>query len=103
MAFLASLKKKVFILENFCWNTLLTDILDWHCIKSSNDSLYFYGDLYRHFYVLRSSDKKQERQCIELKFDLFFELWLEIFYSEESSILSIIQPSGVVLRGVIEP
>ena len=37
---------------------------DWHSRshsrKSSNNSSYFYGDLYRRFYILISSEKKQE-------------------------------------------
>ena len=36
------------------------DVLDWHSIKSSSNSLYFHGDLYRRFHVLLSSEKKQE-------------------------------------------
>ena len=30
------------------------------CFCSSNDSLFFYGDLYRRIYILLSSEKKQE-------------------------------------------
>ena len=38
----------------------VTDVLDWHSRKSSSNSLYFHGDLYRRFCVLLSSEKKQE-------------------------------------------
>ena len=38
----------------------VTDILDWHSRKSSNNSLYFNGDLYRSFHILLSSEKIQE-------------------------------------------
>ena len=33
---------------------------DWHPRKSSSNSLYFQGDLYRHFHALLSSEEKQE-------------------------------------------
>ena len=36
------------------------DVLDWHSRKSSSNSLYFHGGLYRRFHVLLSSKKKQE-------------------------------------------
>ena len=36
------------------------DVLDWHPRKSSSNSLYFHGDLYRRFHVLLSSEKNQE-------------------------------------------
>ena len=36
------------------------DVLDWHPRKSSSNSLYFHGDLYRRFHILLSSEKKQE-------------------------------------------
>ena len=36
------------------------DVLDWHPRKSSSHSLYFHGKLYGRFYVLLSSEKKQE-------------------------------------------
>ena len=36
------------------------DILDWHTRESSNNSLYFYGDHYKRFHILLSSQKKQE-------------------------------------------
>ena len=34
------------------------DILDWHPRKSSSNSLYFHGSLYRRFHVPLSSEKK---------------------------------------------
>ena len=37
------------------------DILDWHPGKSSSNALYFNGDLYRRFYVLLSSEKKNTK------------------------------------------
>ena len=36
------------------------DILGWHSRKSSNESLYFYGDLYRRFHTLLSSEKTRK-------------------------------------------
>ena len=36
------------------------DVLDWHPRKSSSNSLYFHGDLYRRFHVLLSSEKKKQ-------------------------------------------
>ena len=36
------------------------DVLDWHSRKSSSNSLYFHGGLYRRFHVLLSSKKNQE-------------------------------------------
>ena len=36
------------------------NVLDWHSRKSSNNSLYFYGDRYRCFHVLFSSEKSQQ-------------------------------------------
>ena len=38
----------------------LTDILDWHSRKISNDSMYFYGDFHRRFHIMLSSEEKQE-------------------------------------------
>ena len=35
------------------------DILDWHSRNSSNDSLYFYGDVHRHFHILLSIEKNK--------------------------------------------
>ena len=36
------------------------DILGWHSRKSSNDSLYLYGDLFKCFRKLLSNEKTQE-------------------------------------------
>ena len=36
------------------------EVVDWHSIKSSSNSLYFHGDLYRRFHVLLSSEKTQK-------------------------------------------
>ena len=36
------------------------DILDWHSRKSLNDSLYFYGDLFKCFHILLSNEKIYE-------------------------------------------
>ena len=38
----------------------VVDILDWHPRKSSRNSVYFYGDLYRRFHALLSRKEKQE-------------------------------------------
>ena len=35
-------------------------ILSWHSRKSSNDSLYFYGDLFKCFHILLSNKKTEE-------------------------------------------
>ena len=80
---------------------------DWHSRshsrKSSNDSLYFYGDLHRRFHILLSSEKKWGNLIYRIEIWLLLQfIWLEIFYNEESSILCTIQPSGVVFRGVLE-
>ena len=80
---------------------------DWHSRshsrKSSNDSLYFYGDLHRRFHILLSSEKKWGNLIYRIEIWLLLQfIWLEIFYNEESSILCTIQPSEVVFRGVLE-
>ena len=56
VTFPASLKK---IIENivFLLKCHIDWILDRHSRKSSNNSLYFYEDLYRRFYRLLSSEK----------------------------------------------
>ena len=72
------------------------DILGWHSRKSSSDSLYFYGDLYRRFHTLLFREKTRKLWL------LLQRIWLEIFYNEESSLLCTIQPSGVIFRGVLE-
>ena len=41
-------------------------ILDWHSRKSSNDSLYFYGDLHRRFHILLSSEKNQKNRKLNI-------------------------------------
>ena len=51
------------------------DILDRYPRKSSSNSLYIHGGLYRRFDILLSSEKKQETSCIGLKFDFFFNLF----------------------------
>ena len=81
------------------------DILDWHSRKNSNDSLYFYGDLHRRFYISLSSEKKQKQKNKTKKPQetwLLQFIWLEVFYNEESSILCTIQPQGTVFRGILE-
>ena len=78
-------------------------ILDWHSRNSSSDSLHFYGDLHRLFYILLSSEKKTGNVIYRIEIWLLFQfIWLEIFYNEEYSTLCTIQPSGVVFRGVLE-
>ena len=79
---------------------------DWHSRshsrKSSNDSLYFYGDLHRRFHILLSSEKKWGNLIYRIEIWLLLQfIWLEIFYNEESSILCAIQPWGVQFRCAI--
>ena len=51
-------------------------ILDWHSRKGSNDSLYFYGDLFKCFYIKRFPMKKTpETWYIGLKFDFICKLY----------------------------
>ena len=59
------------------------DILDRHPRKSSSNSLYLHGGLYRYFDILLSSKKKigNLMHRIEVWFLLQF-IWLEIFYNE---------------------
>ena len=38
----------------------MIEVVDWHPIKSSSNSLYFHEDLYRRFHVLLSSEKTQK-------------------------------------------
>ena len=59
------------------------DILDWHSNKGSSNSLYFYGDHYRRFNTLLSSEKKKTGNLI---------------YGT-----AVIQPPRVVFGGVPEP
>ena len=73
----------------------------WHSRKSLNDFLYFYGDVYRGFYILHFNEKKKSlKYRIETGLLLQF-IWLEICYNELSSILCTSQPSGVVFKGVL--
>ena len=108
VTFPASLKKMIFIQENmvlwyFCWNTILINILDWHSRKTSNDSLYFYGDLYRRFYILLSSEKNSGNLTYRIEIWLLLQFkGLKILCNEKPSILCTIQPSGVVFRGVLK-
>ena len=47
-----------------------------HSRKSSNNSLYFHGDLNRRFHILLSSEKKTRNSIfIGLEFDFFFNLF----------------------------
>ena len=60
------------------------DVLDWHPRKSSSNSLYFHGDLYRRFHVLLSSKKKKTGNLI-CKIEVWLLLQfirLEIFYNK---------------------
>ena len=90
-------------------------ILDRYPKNSFHNSLYFYGDLYRCFHILLSSEKKQKpwyNICEKTKnLNIIYRIevwlllqvfWLEMFYNEESSILCTIQPWGVVFGGVLE-
>ena len=73
------------------------------CFWGSNYSLFLYGNLYRRFYILLSSEKEAGNVIYRIKVWLPLQfIWLEIFYNEESSVLCTIQPSVVVFRGVFE-
>ena len=48
------------------------DILDWHSRKSSNDSLYFYGDLFKCFHILLSNKKTPGNLTYNA------EIWLDL-------------------------
>ena len=75
----------------------------WHCRKSSNDFLCFHGDLRRRFYILLCSETKPGNLICRIEIWLLLQfIWLKIFYNEESSVPCIIQPSGVVFRGVLQ-
>ena len=51
-------------------------ILDWHSRKCSNDSLYFYGDLFKCFHILLSNCKNPKNLIhIGLKFDFICKLY----------------------------
>ena len=80
---------------------------DWHSRshskKSSNDSLYCYGDLHGHFHIFFSTEEKSGNLICRIEIWLLLQFTsLEIFHNEESSIFCTIQPSGVVTRGVLE-
>ena len=85
--------------QRWCYPTKIRstviDILDWHCRKCFNNSLYFHGDLW---------SKKTPRNLIyRIELWLSFQIIrLEIFYNEESLILCFIQLSEVVFRGLLE-
>ena len=92
-------RKGKMIFPTWCYPTKIRstviDILDWHCRKCFNNSLYFYGDLW---------SKKTPRNLI-YRIELWLSLQiirLEIFYKEESLILCFIQLSEVVFRGLLE-
>ena len=75
----------------------------WHCRKSSNDFLCFHGDLHRRFCILLCSETKPGNLICRIEIWLLLQfIWLKIFYNEESSVPCIIQPSGVVFRGVLQ-
>ena len=75
------------------------DILDWLSRKSSNNSLYFYGDL--SYIAFQRKKTGNLIYGIEVWLLLQF-IRLDVFYKEESSILCTIQPSGVLFGGVLE-
>ena len=68
-------KKSKSILSRKKIHLKVIDILGWHSRKSSNNSFYLYGDLYRPFHILFFSKKTQETYYIGLRFDLFFNLF----------------------------
>ena len=67
-----------------------------------NDSLFFYGDLYRRFYILPSSKKNRKLNIYDWNLTFASIFWLGVFCNEESSILRNIHPSEVVFRGALE-
>ena len=53
------------------------------CFWSSNYSLFFYGDLYRRFYILLSSERKAGNLIYRIEIWLLLQfLWLEISSQE---------------------
>ena len=79
------------------------DVLGWHPRKSSSNSLYSHGDLYRHFHVLLSSEKKTWNSIYRIEVWLLLQfIQLEKFYNEQSSILSTIHLPQAVFGGVLE-
>ena len=69
----SSLKKMKFILENMVF--LLKYHIEWHSRKNSNDSVYFYGDLSRRFYILLSSKTKPENLTYRNEIWLLLQLY----------------------------
>ena len=58
-------------------------VLDWHPRKTSNNSLYFHGDLYRRFHVLLSSKKITGNLIYSIEIWLLLRfIRLEIFYNK---------------------
>ena len=55
----AKKKSKIILQKKSKLHLKVIDILDWHSRKSSNNSLYFYGDLYKCSYIAFQK-KKQE-------------------------------------------
>ena len=84
--------------KNQIWSFLEKNALkgDWHarshCRKSSDNSLYFYGDLHRRFHILLSNELKTGNLVYKVEnwFPLRF-IWCKIFYMEEFSILCTIR------------
>ena len=65
-------------INNFFCRTPLGD-----CFWSSNYSLFFYGDLYRRFYILLSSERKAGNLIYRIEIWLLLQfIWLEIFSQE---------------------
>ena len=59
-------------------NLKVIDVLDFLSRRRFSNSLYIHGDLYRRFYILLSSEEKQNKTRnlnIGLKFDFFFNLF----------------------------
>ena len=78
------------------------DALDWDPRKSSNNSPYLHGDLYRRFHILLSSEKTPKNLIYRIEAWFFLQfIRLGIFYNEESSILCTIQLLGVAFGGVL--
>ena len=102
MELLPSAKKKSKMIFSHKNSLKGIEVLDIHSRKSFNNSLYFYGYLYMVF-IYCFPEKKPGNLIYRIEVLLLLQfIWLEIFYNEKSSILSTIQPSGVVFRGVLE-
>ena len=81
----------------------LIDILHWHPRKGPSNYLHLYGDLYRRFHILLSSEKNPGILIYRTKVWLLVQfIRLEIFYNEASSIPCTIQPLGAVFGGALE-